>query len=93
MYSKKNQLIINFIYIQQPIPKPKGNYVNMPKTLKISKIKHNDYQVGFVFSNLINRIILILYLLYLCKFRIIYVIWLSFMSISIKNIKNKTQKQ
>ncbi|PKY33512.1 hypothetical protein RhiirB3_452464 [Rhizophagus irregularis] len=29
---------------QSPIPKPSGNYVNIPKTLKLSKITLNDYQ-------------------------------------------------
>ncbi|CAB5360722.1 unnamed protein product [Rhizophagus irregularis] len=29
---------------QSPIPKPLGNYVNIPKTLKLSKITLNDYQ-------------------------------------------------
>ncbi|GES83826.1 hypothetical protein GLOIN_2v741902 [Rhizophagus clarus] len=32
---------INFT---QRIPKPKGNYVNIPNVLKISKMKHNEYQ-------------------------------------------------
>ncbi|GET04044.1 hypothetical protein GLOIN_2v1781828 [Rhizophagus clarus] len=32
---------INFT---QRIPKPKGNYVNIPNILKISKMKHNEYQ-------------------------------------------------
>jgi hypothetical protein len=32
---------------QSQIPKPKGNYVNIPKTLGISKQKHNNYQVKF----------------------------------------------
>ncbi|CAB5350932.1 unnamed protein product [Rhizophagus irregularis] len=29
---------------QSPIPKPSGNYVNIPKTLKLLKITLNDYQ-------------------------------------------------
>ncbi|GES79356.1 hypothetical protein GLOIN_2v741902 [Rhizophagus clarus] len=28
----------------QRIPKPKGNYINIPNVLKISKMKHNEYQ-------------------------------------------------
>ena len=36
------------IQIQQhaPIPKPKGNYVNIPKECNLSKDKHNEYQVN-----------------------------------------------
>ncbi|GBB88771.1 hypothetical protein RclHR1_03460001 [Rhizophagus clarus] len=30
--------------LTQRIPKPKGNYVNIPNVLKISKMKHNEYQ-------------------------------------------------
>ena len=32
---------------QRLIPKPKGNYVDMPKSLGITKDKHNNYQVKF----------------------------------------------
>ena len=44
------------------IPKPRGNYVNIPETLNFSKIKHNDYQVNFVILLLIINIILIIFI-------------------------------
>jgi hypothetical protein len=76
----------------EPIPKPKGNYVDVPGACGLSKSKLKEYQVNFLWFLLINRIIYTL-LIFIYGFRIIYVIWLSFTLILIRNIKDRIQKR
>ena len=57
MIKFSNTIDFLIIQIQQraPIPKPKGNYVNIPKECNLSKAKHTEYQVNLCnFITLIN---------------------------------------
>jgi ABC-type thiamine transport system substrate-binding protein len=47
----------------EPIPKPKGNYVDVPGACELSKSKLKEYHVNFLWFLLINHIIQYIYII------------------------------